>query len=152
MWERPKQATVYNYIYGIYSGQNWKLATQNCMHFNQLCAKSFNLIFKVSLEPRQRSNQRRDEGSDMLLNKTGYTLCNYTEDRIESLQLRIVCTLTNCVQNHSISYSRSLLSPGREVIKDAMKAQQMIVLCPAFLSLGHLLSFHHTVVWSYNRK
>ena len=49
--------------YGIYSGQNQKLATQSFMHFNQLCAKSFNLIFKVSLEPRQRSNQRRDEGA-----------------------------------------------------------------------------------------
>ena len=39
------------------------LKSQNCSHFNQLCAKSFNLIFKVSLEPRQRSNQRRDEGA-----------------------------------------------------------------------------------------
>ena len=50
-------------IFAVYRGQNRKLAIQNCMHFNQLCAKSFNLIFKVSLEHRQRSNQRRDEGA-----------------------------------------------------------------------------------------
>ena len=63
----------------VFSGQNQKLATQNCMHFNQLCAKSFNLIFKVPLEPRHSSNQRRDEGSDMLLNQMGYYLQLYSE-------------------------------------------------------------------------
>ena len=65
--------------YGIYSWHNQKLATQNHMHFNQLCAKSFNLIFNVSLEHRQRSNQRRNEGLDMLLNKTGYSSKLYSK-------------------------------------------------------------------------
>ena len=109
--------------------------------FNTLISYSSSL----DLEPGLRSNQRGDKGTYMLLNQTSYYLQLY-RDRIKRLQLRIVCTLTNCVQNHSISYSRSLLSTGREVIKDAMKAQQMIVLCPAFLSLGRLLSFHDTVV------
>ena len=86
------------------------------MHFNQLCAKSFNLIFKVPLEPRQRSNQRCDEGA-----ADDCPVSSFSEPRTSpffpSYSRNVVL---------KVPYLRHNLDTNLRQIKDAMTVQQMI--------------------------